>query len=44
MDFQLTGQALVTGTPAGIRYGIASLFAQRGAAVVVNGGTRETSH
>jgi NAD(P)-dependent dehydrogenase (short-subunit alcohol dehydrogenase family) len=38
MDFQLTNKkALVTGSTAGIGFAIASLLAQEGAAVVVNG-------
>ncbi|PYU09521.1 MAG: oxidoreductase, partial [Acidobacteria bacterium] len=38
MDLQLTNKtALVTGSTAGIGFAIASLFAQEGAAVVVNG-------
>ena len=38
MDLQLTNKkALVTGSTAGIGYAIASLLAQEGAAVVVNG-------
>lgn len=38
MDLQLTDKtALVTGSTAGIGFAIASLFAQEGAAVVVNG-------
>ncbi len=38
MDLQLTGKkALVTGSTAGIGFAIASLLAQEGAAVVVNG-------
>ena len=38
MDLQLTGKrALVTGSTAGIGFAIASLLAQQGAAVVVNG-------
>ncbi len=37
MDLQLTNKtALVTGSTAGIGFAIASLFAQEGAAVVVN--------
>src|SRR6266849_5408578 len=38
MDLQLTNKtALVTGSTAGIGFAIASLFAQEGASVVVNG-------
>jgi NAD(P)-dependent dehydrogenase (short-subunit alcohol dehydrogenase family) len=38
MDLQLTDKkALVTGSTAGIGFAIASLLAQEGAAVVVNG-------
>src|SRR3954466_6378945 len=38
MDLQLTNKkALVTGSTAGIGFAIASLLAQEGAAVVVNG-------
>ena len=38
MDLQLRGKkALVSGSTAGIGFAIASLLAQEGAAVVVNG-------
>ena len=38
MDLQLTNKkALVTGSTAGIGFAIASLLAQEGAAVIVNG-------
>ena len=38
MDLQLTNKkALVTGSTAGIGFAVASLLAQEGAAVVVNG-------
>ena len=38
MDLQLTNKtAVVTGSTAGIGFAIASLLAQEGAAVVVNG-------
>jgi NAD(P)-dependent dehydrogenase (short-subunit alcohol dehydrogenase family) len=42
MDLQLTDKtALITGSTAGIGFAIASLFAQEGAAVVVNGRTQK---
>ena len=42
MDLQLKNKsALVTGSTAGIGFAIASLFAQEGAAVVVNGRSQE---
>jgi NAD(P)-dependent dehydrogenase (short-subunit alcohol dehydrogenase family) len=42
MDLQLTNRkALVTGSTAGIGFAIASLLAQEGAAVVVNGRSRQ---
>jgi NAD(P)-dependent dehydrogenase (short-subunit alcohol dehydrogenase family) len=42
MDLQLTNKkALVTGSTAGIGFAIASLLAQEGAAVVVNGRSRQ---
>src|ERR1035438_8654704 len=42
MDLQLTNKtALVTGSTAGIGFAIASLLAQEGASVVVNGRSKE---
>jgi hypothetical protein len=42
MDLQLTGKrALVTGSTAGIGFAIAARLAQEGAAVIVNGRTRQ---
>ena len=42
MDLQLTDKkALVTGSTAGIGFAIASLLAQEGASVVVNGRSQE---
>jgi NAD(P)-dependent dehydrogenase (short-subunit alcohol dehydrogenase family) len=41
MDLQLTGKlALVTGSTAGIGYGIAAALAREGAAVIINGRTQ----
>ena len=44
MDLQLTNKkALVTGSTAGIGFAIASLLAEEGASVVVNGRSKDRS-